>query len=67
MDSFSYLKVYIYSWYNIESLGYNLIAYIHHNCLKFDDTKQIKKIMKIIEYFCHIDVNFKTVSNNFFF
>jgi len=41
MDSFPYLKVYIYSQYNLESLDYNFIAYIYHNFLKFNDSKSI--------------------------
>ena len=36
---FSYLKVYSYSWYNLENVDYNFIAYTYHHFLKFNDSK----------------------------
>lgn len=36
---FPYFKVYIYSRYALESMDYNIIGYIYHNLLKFDDSK----------------------------
>ena len=39
VESFSYDKVYVYSWYNLERLNYKFIANIYHNFLKFNDSK----------------------------
>ena len=41
MESFPYLKVYVYSYYNFEILDYTFNACINHNFLMFNDSKLI--------------------------
>ena len=50
MDIFSYLKVYVYSWYNFKALDYNFIAYVYHNFLKCSYCKStIENLREILE------------------
>ena len=62
MKFFSYVEVYIYSYYNLESLNYNLI-FIYLPWFSID----YKQVLKITDYLYHIDVIWKITSHKFSF
>lgn len=66
MDSFSYLKVYISSQRDLESLDYICTAHIYHNLLKFNDSKiKYSQIMELTKYCYRIDVILQSLATTF--